>query len=63
VAKVFKKRGRSNHQSNEGNRLREPGNGLPETTLVLITGTDTDGDPVGRPEDWNPTTAERHLFA
>ena len=34
-------------------RLHEPRDGLPDTALILITGTDPDGDPVGRPEAWN----------
>jgi ribonuclease R len=32
-------------------RFREAGR-LPETTLVVITGTDPDGDPVGKPVNW-----------
>jgi ribonuclease R len=32
-------------------RFREPGR-LPETTIVHITGTDPDGDPIGRPTPW-----------
>jgi ribonuclease R len=62
VAKVFKRRGRPNPQSNTGDRSREPRDGLPDTTLVLITGTDTDGDPVGRPDDWNPTYGRAPLI-
>ena len=60
MAKVFKKHGRPKNRSGEaaenhsgkGGRFREPRDGLPSTTLVLITGTDPDGDPVGRPDSW-----------
>ena len=59
LAKVFKKRGRSKNRSGEGNRFREQepraqraNDGLPGTVMVLITGTDHDGDPVGRPDSW-----------
>jgi ribonuclease R len=33
-------------------RARSPGK-LPETTLVHITGTDPDGDPIGKPVGWD----------
>jgi ribonuclease R len=55
VAKVFKRRGRPRQQPNQGNRLPRLDDGLPDTTLILITGIDSDGDPVGRPDAWNPT--------
>jgi ribonuclease R len=34
-------------------RFDERRDGLPDTALILITGTDSDGDPVGRPEVWD----------
>ena len=52
MAKVFKKHGRPKNRSGKGSGSRAPREGLPNTTLVLITGTDQDGDPVGRPEAW-----------
>jgi ribonuclease R len=50
VAKAFKKPPRSNKPPRKGDRVRE---GLPDTTMILITGTDADGDPVGRPASWD----------
>jgi ribonuclease R len=51
VAK-FKKHGRPPQRTGAGDRFRRPGGALPSTTIVLITGTDPDGDPVGRPVSW-----------
>jgi ribonuclease R len=53
VAKALKKNARPHKATGKGNRVREPRGGLPETSMVLITGTDTDGDPVGRPVSWD----------
>ena len=53
VAKNFKRHGRPAHKSGKGSRFREPRGALPNTAMVLITGTDFDGDPVGRPETWD----------
>ncbi len=49
MAKVFKRRGRPHPKSAQSGSARE---GLPNSTMVLITGTDHDGDPVGRPMSW-----------
>jgi ribonuclease R len=54
VAKAFKKPARPHKASGKSDRFREPRDRLPDTTLILITGTDADGDAVGRPEAWNP---------
>ena len=35
-----------------GHKRFTPPSRLPETTVVVITGTDPDGDPVGRPVSW-----------
>jgi ribonuclease R len=53
VAKAFKKQPRPHKVSRKGERFREPRDGLPDTTMILITGTDADGDPVGRPASWD----------
>jgi ribonuclease R len=53
VAKVFKQRGRSSNRSGKGSRFRESGDTASDSTLVLITGTDSDGDAVGRPVTWD----------
>ena len=56
MAKVFRKRGGprnpKGNRSGKGSRFREPREGLPGTTMILITGTDHDGDPIGRPASW-----------
>jgi ribonuclease R len=43
-------------------RFDQPRDGLPDTALVLITGTDSDGDPVGRPDVWNPADGRAPLI-
>ena len=43
VAKVSRKPARPHKTSGKADRFREPRDGLPDTTLVLITGTDADG--------------------
>jgi len=48
VAKAIKKHPRPHKTQGKGERRQ----GLADTVLVLITGTDNDGDPVGRPADW-----------
>ena len=53
VAKNFKRRGRPANKSGKGSRFREERGVLPPTTMILITGTDFDGDPVGRPDGWD----------
>jgi ribonuclease R len=53
VAKAFKKHARPHKGSGKGDGVREPGHGLPDSTLVLITGTDAGGDAVGRPATWD----------
>ena len=53
MAKAFKQRGRAPNRSGKGSRFSEPRGGLPNSTLILITGTDSDGDPVGRPVTWD----------
>jgi ribonuclease R len=52
VAKAIKKPPRPRKSSGKGDRTRPPRDGLPDTALVLITGIDQDGDPVGRPAEW-----------
>ena len=48
MAKAIKKHPRPHKTQGKGERRQ----GLADTVLVLITGTDNDGDPVGRPADW-----------
>jgi ribonuclease R len=62
VAKAFKKQPRPRKVSAKRNRLREPRDGLPDTTMILITGTDADGDPVGRPASWDPNDGRAPLI-
>jgi ribonuclease R len=47
VAKALKKRPKASGTKHP------PRDGLPDTALILITGTDADGDPVGRPVSWD----------
>ena len=62
MAKVFKKRGGPKNRSGKGSRFKEPRDGLPDTTMILITGTDHDGDPVGRPVSWPPADGRPPLI-
>ena len=55
VAKNFKRRGGSATRSGKSSHSRGSSGALPNTAMVLITGTDFDGDPVGRPETWDQT--------
>ena len=56
VAKRTRTRGKPVPRAGVPPRDRSPrrrgDGGLPDTTVVLITGTDPDGDAVGRPVDW-----------
>ncbi len=62
MAKAFKKRGRPHKASGKGDQFREPRDGPPDATLVLITGTDADGDPVGRPVAWDASDGRPPLI-
>jgi ribonuclease R len=62
VAKAFKKQLRPHKVSRKGDRFRETGDGQPDTAMILITGTDGDGDPVGRPASWNPSDGRAPLI-
>src|SRR5271154_930190 len=53
VAKASKKSARPPKASGGRERFRDPREGLPKSAIILIPGTDPDGDPVGRPEAWN----------
>ena len=68
MAKVFKRHGGPKKRSEQRGAgkpktgERNVGGKLPNTTLVLITGTDHDGDPVGRPVDWQPAEGRAPLI-
>ena len=62
MAKAFKRRGRVRQRSPQPKHFPAPDDALPDTTLVLITGTDHDGDPIGRPEAWNSTQGRPPLI-
>jgi ribonuclease R len=62
VAKVFKRRARPHKPSGVPANVREQRDALPNATQVLITGTDADGDPVGRPEAWKPSDSRPPLI-
>jgi ribonuclease R len=62
VAKASKKRAHPPKPSGKTDRFREPRDGLPNTALVLITGTDSDGDPVGRPDAWKASDGRAPLI-
>jgi ribonuclease R len=61
VAKASKRPARPPKASGTRERLREAREGLPKSTIILITGTDPDGDPVGRPETWNASDGRAPL--
>jgi ribonuclease R len=61
LAKAFKKHARPRKASGKADRSRPPRDGLPDSTLILITGTDSDGDPVGRPATWDPADGRAPL--
>ncbi len=62
MAKVFKKRAHPSKGSPVRDRFREHRDSLPDTTLVLITGTDQDGDAIGRPDVWDPSNGRAPLI-
>jgi ribonuclease R len=62
VAKAFKKQSRPHKPPRKGDRFREPRAALPDTSMILITGTDADGDPVGRPASWDPNDGRAPLI-
>lgn len=62
MAKAFKKPARQHKVSARSGRSREPRDEAADTTLVLITGTDADGDPVGRPAVWDASDGRAPLI-
>ena len=62
MAKVFKKRTHPPRTPSARNRFAERRDGLADTALVLITGTDADGDPVGRPDAWKSSDGRPPLI-
>ena len=62
MAKAFKKRARPTNKSGKGDRAREPRDRSSNATLVLITGTDSDGDPIGRPVSWDASDGRPPLI-
>ena len=49
----FKKRGGPRRPGGPDERSKPPRGSLPNTTLVIITGTDNDGEPLARPKAWD----------
>ena len=62
MVKALKKHARPPKVPGKSDRYRDPRDKLPDTTLILITGTDADGDPVGRPAAWNPADGRAPLI-
>jgi ribonuclease R len=54
LAKPSRSGGRPRHERGRGHPRDRPGGSGQEPTLVLITGTNADGDAIGRPESWDP---------
>jgi ribonuclease R len=62
VAKAFKKHAHPRKVPGKSSRFSERRGGPPDTTMVLITGTDADGDPVGRPAAWDSADGRAPLI-